>query len=378
MKKANLFFATNRNHEGKDRWNPDNYGEKFSGDGHENLRFGELTLEYDEPTTQKSLNHKFKDGRIGDGESLSVYLAKRAKTAKIQAYKDNTAVAKAKIDPSKNSSTKFFANLKKIMMKSSDVVIFMHGYNVDWYEAVGSALAMEQMLNRARKATEKKIAVVLFSWPSNGSMMPFAAYKSDRTDARDSGKAIGRALLKLKDFLGTLREDARNKKEELCLNDLHLCCHSMGNYVLQKGLENKLIGYSNGSILPRMFKHIFLCAPDVTDNVFEPGEGMARLHEMAQNVTVYFNKGDLAMNISKFTKNAADQLGQVGNSRPALIHNKVHQVDCSPIVKGMVEHSYYLWATVNQDIRQSVLDVAFDDASRNRRQIGQSKEWIIT
>jgi len=152
----------------------------------------------------------------------------------------------------------------------------------------------------------------------------------------------------------------------------------MGNYVLQKGLENKLIGYSNGSILPRMFKHIFLCAPDVTDNVFEPNQGMARLHEMAQNVTVYFNKGDLAMNISKFTKNAADRLGQVGNSRPALIHNKVHQVDCSPIVKGMVEHSYYLWATVNQDIRQSVLDVSFDDTSRNRRQIGQSKEWVIT
>jgi len=305
-------------------------------------------------------------------------LAKRAKSAKIKAYKDNTAEAKAKIDDAKNSSTKFFGNLKKIMMKSSDVMIYMHGYNVDWYAALGGAIAMEQMLNRGKKPSEKKITVVLFSWPSNGSMMPFAAYKSDRTDARDSGKAIGRALLKLKDFLGTLRIDAKNKKEELCLQDLHLCCHSMGNYVLQKGLENKLIGYSNGSILPRMFKHIFLCAPDVTDNVFEPNQGMARLHEMAQNVTVYFNKGDLAMNISKFTKNAADRLGQVGNSRPALIHNKVHQVDCSPIVKGLVEHSYYLWATVNQDIRQSVLDVSFDDTSRNRRQIGQSKEWVIT
>ena len=87
----------------------------------------------------------------------------------------------------------------------------MHGYNVDWYAALGGAIAMEQMLNRGKKPSEKKITVVLFSWPSNGSMMPFAAYKSDRTDARDSGKAIGRALLKLKDFLGTLRIDAKNK-----------------------------------------------------------------------------------------------------------------------------------------------------------------------
>ena len=378
MKKANLFFATNRNHEGNDQWNPTHYGEKFSGDGHENLRFGELTLDYDEPTSQKSLNHKFKDGRVGDGESLSEYLSGKAKSAKINAYKDSTAEAKKMIEHSKNSSTKFFGKLKTVMMKSSDVVIYMHGYNVDWYEAVGGAIAMEQMLNREKKPSDKKVTVVLFSWPSNGSMMPFAAYKSDRTDARDSGKAIGRALLKLKDFLGTLRTDAKNKKEELCLQDLHLCCHSMGNYVLQKGLENKLIGYSNGSILPRMFKHIFLCAPDVTDNVFESGEGMSRLHEMAQNVTIYYNKGDLAMNISKYTKNAADRLGQVGNSRPALVHNKVHQVDCSPIVKGLVEHSYYLWATVNNDIRQSILDVAFDDETRNRKRVAQNREWIMT
>ena len=39
-----LYYATNRNHLGQDRWKPDGYGSKFSQDGVENLRFGRLTL----------------------------------------------------------------------------------------------------------------------------------------------------------------------------------------------------------------------------------------------------------------------------------------------------------------------------------------------
>jgi hypothetical protein len=68
-------------------------------------------------------------------------------------------------------------------------------------------------------------------------------------------------------------------------------------------------------------------------------------------------------------------LGHSGNARPALIHNKVHQVDCSEIIRGFVEHSYYQWATVNEDIQQSIDGVAFDDESRKRKREAQSREW---
>ena len=44
-----LYYATNRNHLGADRWKPEGYGSKFSQDGVENLRFGRLTLEVDHP-----------------------------------------------------------------------------------------------------------------------------------------------------------------------------------------------------------------------------------------------------------------------------------------------------------------------------------------
>lgn len=48
MTERRLFYATNRNHLGNDRWHPDGYGKQFSDDGVENLRFGRLTVEVDE------------------------------------------------------------------------------------------------------------------------------------------------------------------------------------------------------------------------------------------------------------------------------------------------------------------------------------------
>lgn len=376
MNTTKLFFATNRNHEGRDQWKPTGYGKKFSSSGHENLRFGELELKVDPSKVEKATRKNYGNARIGDGEGLSNYLTKQAKKADITAYEDLTP--KRKLSMEENSSTRFFLNLKERMMQCSDVVVYLHGYSVSWEAAVGGALALEYMLNSKRKDGDKEVMVVLFSWPSDGNKMPFAAYKSDRSDARDSGKAVGRALLKLKDFLGTLHRHARDGKEELCDQDIHLLCHSMGNYVLQSAITSKVIGYAGGSTLPRMFKNIFLCAPDIADDAFEKNKPMGRLHEMATHVTIYYNNGDLAMNISKYSKHLAERLGHIGNAHPALVHNKVHQVDCSPIVRGIVEHSYYLWATVNNDIYQSIQALPFDDPDRNRKRNAQSREWEMT
>jgi len=376
MATTSLFFATNRKHEGKDRWHPTGYGKNFSMDGMQNLRFGELTLEVTNSEIHKFLN-KEDNSRQGDGEGLSGYLAKKAKKANITAYEDLTSKAKKLIPFEKNSSTRMFWNLKTLMEKSADVVIYIHGYNVSWQKAVGAAAALQYMLNRKRKPKQKKALVVLFSWPSDGSMLPFAAYRSDRADAEGSGQAVGRAMLKLRDFLLTLRKNATEPEEELCDQEIHLLCHSMGNYVLQNALA-KLIEHSVGPSLPRIFDHLFLCAADVNDDVLETNHLMSRLHEICKNITVYFNKGDVAMHISDFTKGQPERLGHAGNAHPYLVHNKIHQVDCSPIVHGPIEHSYYLWATVNDDIRLSIEGKEFDDASRHRKRRGNSNEWVQT
>ena len=48
MTTLNLFYATNRRHQGDNRWSPDAYGTDFSSDGQENLRFGKVSFAADE------------------------------------------------------------------------------------------------------------------------------------------------------------------------------------------------------------------------------------------------------------------------------------------------------------------------------------------
>ena len=152
----------------------------------------------------------------------------------------------------------------------------------------------------------------------------------------------------------------------------------MGNYVLQHALR-RTREFSTSGKLPRIFDQVFLCAPDVDDDVFEEGKAFHRLPETAENVTVYHNRGDLAMPVSDYTKGNSDRLGWRGASRPGTLDGRVHQVDCSPIVSGLVEHSYYLCGRVNDDLRASVEGLRADDATRNREAVtnGWPNVWRI-
>jgi esterase/lipase superfamily enzyme len=263
------------------------------------------------------------------------------------------------------------------MDNATDVVVYIHGFNVSWTDAVGAALALQiRMNNSAVRDKTQNIRVVLFSWPSDGMALPFVSYKSDRTEADASGKAFARGVLKLRDYLMEICKRNGNP----CGQNIHLLCHSMGNYALQQALP-KLANYSSGRALPRIFEHIFMCAPDVDADGFEDGKPLCRLPEMARNITVYYNRGDKAMYISDYTKGNPERLGCDGVARPALLNAKINTVDCGPVVKGegLVEHSYYLNGYINDDIRQSTDSVAFDDKKRRRKKKGDWPNlWVMT
>lgn len=375
---ANLFYATNRRFEGGERLKPKRYGADFSSDGMENLRFGRVNVSTDKNTIESFLTAASDHGHApGDGEGLAGYLTKRVReSASILAYKESLQAQAADVHQpnAQFGSQSMFEDLRKAMLKSSDVLVYIHGFNVDWEEAVGYSMALEMMLNRGKKEGEKKVLVVLFSWPSNGQALPYTSYKSDRSEAKGSGYAFGRGLLKVRDYLTKLKKGS----DELCNQELHLLCHSMGNYVLQNTLS-RLREFSSGKQLPRLFSHIFLCAPDVEDDVLEPGKPMEDLHQLTRSVTIYHNTGDVAMYISDYTKGHPDRLGHEGAARPAQLHRKVHQVNCSSIVGGAVEHSYYLWGPVNNDIRFSIDAEPHESDKRKRiKDANYNNVWTMT
>jgi len=380
MAEHKLYYATNRNHVGADRWHPQSYGAKFSDDGMENLRFGVVTVEADEREVAKHVDADVKDSGTGDGEALSGYLKICAESAKIEAYQENIAkdIAETAQPNAKLGSKAMFADLQAAMENSSDVLIYIHGFNVSWHDAVGAALALQFMLQNSRSQDPaQSVLVVLFTWPSDGLALPWVSYKSDRSEATGSGAAVGRAFLKVRDFLADLCDRAKNPGRQLCGQDLHLLCHSMGNFLLQHALA-RMAEHTPGSALPRLFEHVFLCAADVDDTALETGQPLSQVHEIARSVSVYHNHGDAAMVVSDYTKGNPERLGGYGAAHPALLHSKIHQIDCTPIVHGIVEHSYYLTGKVNNDIRESIDGWNQEDSRRRRtRKTNLVNVWVM-
>lgn len=363
--KIPLFYATNRRHEGPDRWHPTGYGTQFSDDGVENLRFGKATVSADDAKVRKCLAAA-SQGAPGDGEALADLLS--AAPAAIEAYRESLDKTKSDLVQPATAfgSTAMFRDLKQIMCGGSDVLVFIHGFNVSWAEAVGSAAALQLMLNRPVKGVKRRpVAVAVFSWPSDGKAIPWVSYKSDRSEAKSSGYAVGRGFLKLRDFLQKVREDGSGEGPP-CGGKLHLLCHSMGNFVLQNALE-RVRAFTPHSVLPRVFERVFLCAPDVDDTVLEPAGALGDLHELAATISVYYNRGDLALNGSDYTKGNPERLGTNGAARPSLVHAKVEQVDCSEVVEGFMEHSYHLSGLPNRDLQLNLAWVPPDGRGRARR-----------
>ena len=307
-----VHFATNRNPEGQPI---KGFGPRFNPVHPHELRFGEITIDSGRgtlPAAGTDLADKLCE-RIDDGHG------------QVTVYPENMTVT-----PPVLGSTTLFGKLKPRMDQGTDVLVYIHGFNVSFAEAAGSAAALQHKLQKSGR----DVILVLFTWPSDGQSVPFRSYKRDRDDAAASGLAFSRAFQKLHGFLVGLPRDQH------CGCAIHLLCHSMGNFVLENTLWH--LRKNVPGKLPRIFAEIVMASADVDDDAFESESKLGRLTELARRVNVYFNRGDEALVISDATKGNPDRLGESGPKHPMDVPSGVVNLDCSEIVGGLVEHSYYL------------------------------------
>lgn len=297
-----VYFATNRRP--SPAAEPRNFGKDFNPDGISVLRFGCAHVQ---------------------GKRVTVHTAPEKLVL-------DTDGRRLRLESTKLGSAKVFDDVRKDMLKRShDTLVFVHGYNVSFKDALRDAADLAGKLSGV--AEGRGVNIALFSWPSDGSMAPFLAYANDRRDAAASGAALARGLLKVYDHLVSL------KSEELCNQRMHLMCHSMGNYVLRHAVQEFIRQSSRRPI--RIFDQVFLMAPDEDDDAFEHDYKLRLLPRIARQVNLYFNRNDRAMSVSDFTKGNPERLGDDGPRQPFQIPAKVTQIDCTAVVAGVVEHSYY-------------------------------------
>lgn len=293
MKK--IYFVSNRNPNQKLK--PTGFGRKFNPEGMACLRFGSA--------------HK-------KGSKITVNTA-------LEKLKENTTGTAEDRQAGRYGSQQVFAELQQSMRDDQhDTLVFVHGYNHSFRDGLRSGFKLAEKF--------PGMNILVFSWPSDGSMAPWLAYSSDRHDAAASGPALARGLLKLTDYLCDVSHQAD------CGARVHLLAHSMGAYVLRHSLQYYR---SQSARLLQILDQIILIAADEDSDAFEHDYKLKALPQLGSKVSIYFNREDRAMAISDLTKGNPERLGKEGLQRPFKVPAKVCQLDCSRIVGGLAEHNYY-------------------------------------
>lgn len=307
-----IYFATNRKPNRQN--NPDDFGSEFSADGLANLRFGKAEV---------------------SGNDLT--------QIEVDVAAENLGARR----PVLGSDTIFAEARERARRESLETVIFIHGFNVSFKDGLQCAAQLERLLterNSLDSGEAPKLMMVLFSWPSDASLLLSSAsnskkaiaYKNDRMDAQASGIAFARAFLKLTDFIAETTEDER------CDQKIHLIAHSMGNYVLRHAVQE--MRKQVGDQLPRVFNQILMMAADEDDDAFEFEHKLLLLPRLTRRTSIYFNRGDLALWASDNFKGNPTRLGSDGPYHPQQLPRNVYSIDCTEVVAATgspSEHGYF-------------------------------------
>jgi len=207
----------------------------------------------------------------------------------------------------------YFERLSQAVRDSPDgkVMIFVHGYNVDFPEA--SRLV-------AQFANDLKFAgpVVLFSWPSQGSL---TGYTIDETNAEWSQAHLVELLTAL--------------IEEVPARNIYLVGHSMGNRIIGRAVAALASDRTDGDLI--VFREIVMIAPDIDTDVFRLDMAQ-RLARTGIHVTVYASSNDRALMASK-AFHGYPRAGETGEG--LVVIDGVETVDASDVSGSILGHSYF-------------------------------------
>lgn len=209
------------------------------------------------------------------------------------------------------------------------VGIYLHGYNNDYHDSIDEIVDLE-------KTMEEELGyapvIIGFSWPSSGQT---AYYLSDREEVRDSVPAFTRFLRDMNQFM--------TENETDCFSTTYCVVHSMGNYMLRKGLEylSDNLGTPVGRLL---FAETIMIGADLASADVQRGGKGSVIGQFSRRVHIYYSRHDRALKASSAKRFGGDRLGRHGpTSFEDLMDNAV-AVDCkefanSESMKGLLDRA---------------------------------------
>ncbi|TBY86132.1 alpha/beta hydrolase [Rhizobium leguminosarum] len=175
--------------------------------------------------------------------------------------------------------------LKTHMPKSRRVLVFVHGFNNRYEDAV---YRFAQIVHDSHA----DVAPVVFTWPSRGSIFDYNYDKESTNYSRDALEEL-------------LTRTAANP----AVSDITIMAHSMGTWLTVEALRQMAI--RNGHVAPKI-NNVILASPDLDVDVF--GRQFASLGKDRPHFTIFVSQDDRALALSRRISGNVDRLGQIDPS----------------------------------------------------------------
>lgn len=175
---------------------------------------------------------------------------------------------------------------QRLKTDADSVLLFIHGYNVTFSDAIFKAAQIAYDANFAG-------SVLAFSWPSAGNLFK---YDKDRESAEFAAPHLAKIFNLVADEIG--------KK------NVYIVAHSMGNKVLVDALQQVALSKAKIAIT-----ELVMAAPDVDTNVFR--SKLDQFRAVATNVTMYASSADKAL-LASGVKTFGTRAGYVPDTGPNI------------------------------------------------------------
>lgn len=246
------------------------------------------------------------DHRIGED------LAEKA-DASCAALKDGASGAPGAGETRGLDHDAFFGELDKRLegMEPREILVFVHGYNFRFEEAVRWAGQLKADLDFVGP-------VILYSWPSLASTLK---YVPDATNAEWS-------TVHLEGFLEELAARAPGSA-------IHLLGYSLGGSALLEALERIRKRHEEAPV--RLFAEIVFAAPDVDADVFRQAAPSAA--QLGRRVTLYVSANDRVLGASA----RLHEYPRAGDSEYEIVSaNGVDTIDATEARTDRWHHNYFI------------------------------------
>jgi esterase/lipase superfamily enzyme len=229
-----------------------------------------------------------------------------------------------------------------------EVIVFVHGFNVKFEEAVLRAAQIKYDLKFPGE-------IILMTWPAGSEEGFFNTARIDETYKKNRENAE-KTIPVFKSQLNTIL---------LLPKKVHVIVHSMGHQIMIPILHELYKNYNK-----KIFGEIVFNAPDFESTKF--GYMSSDLQKSADRITVYCSPGDTAL-VASSKLNSTPRIGSC-EKIPGIDMINVNAID-DPILG--LGHGYYSSRPILSDLYQVILGVKASRRLFLRKSTQRTEDYIM-